>query len=246
MIGFPLAVNAKGNAAFLPTSVILQRPSAATILSKSLHTHWSGDAPSRWWALTLCWWRLDFAKLQTVKRQLRTLALFAVLIAPHLAAARGHVIVPQITLEDAPFSAPSVTFTIPRYELSQRERETIAACLILEAASQGDIGLRAVMAVIRNRARGVPELFEPTVLREKQFSALNKVTAGRETLTQAIQRAKRDRMWDRAMSIVDAALDESWHDPTGGATHYTRSGERTRWTRSLARTAVIGAHSFYR
>lgn len=156
------------------------------------------------------------------------------------------MIVPQVTLTDAPFSSRSVSFSIPRYELSQRERETIAACLILEAASQGDIGLRAVMAVIRNRARGVPELFEPTVLRDKQFSALNKVTAGRETLAQAINRAKRDRMWSKAVEIVDAALHESWQDPTGGATHYTRSAERTRWTRSLARTAVIGAHSFYR
>ena len=157
-------------------------------------------------------------------------------------------IVPVIRLEDhAPASpAPSVSFTVPRYQLSAQDRETIAACLVLEAASQGDFGMRAVMAVIRNRGRALPELLAPTVLRPKQFSALNNVTSGRESLWRAIQRAKRDRMWPTALAIVDDALEDSWHDPTDGATHYTRSAERTHWTRSLARTVTIGVHSFYR
>lgn len=126
------------------------------------------------------------------------------------------------------------------------DRETIAACLVLEAASQGDFGMRAVMAVIRNRARGLPELYAVTVLRPKQFSALNDATSGREPLSRAINRAKRDRMWFTALDIVDDAMEEAWHDPTDGATHYTRSAERTHWTRSLAKTVTIGAHSFYR
>jgi spore germination cell wall hydrolase CwlJ-like protein len=189
-----------------------------------------------------------FATLVGVnKARLRTLGLLALLILPHFAAGRANVIIPQVAVDEPePVASPSVRFSIPRYELSQAEREVVAACLILEAASQGEIGLRGVMAVIRNRARGLPELFEPTVLRKKQFSALNKVTAGRESLTHAINRAKRDRMWPVALQIVDEALQPDWHDPTGGATHYTRSAERTLWTRALARTVVIGAHSFYR
>lgn len=207
----------------------------------------SGWVPSRRWLLTLCRGPLVFATLTFVKPQLRALAILALLILPSFAAGRS-IIVPYFTPEEEPepFTSPRVTFSIPSYELSQAERETIAACLILEAASQGDIGLRSVMAVIRNRARGTPELFEPTVLRKNQFSALNKVTAGRETLAHAIARAKRDRMWPVALQIVDESLHSSWWDPTGGATHYTRSAERTRWTRTLARTVVIGAHSFYR
>ncbi len=141
---------------------------------------------------------------------------------------------------------PTITFSIPKYELSDEERELVAACLILEAASQGDRGMRGVMAVIRNRARGLPELFVPTVLREKQFSALNKLTAGRESLYRVLRRAKSDRMWDTAMRIVDDATEDEWHDPTRGATHYTRTGERTRWTGALAKTVVIGRHAFYR
>ncbi|MES2697295.1 MAG: cell wall hydrolase [Verrucomicrobiota bacterium] len=141
---------------------------------------------------------------------------------------------------------PSISFSIPQYELSLLDRETIAACLVLEAASQGDFGMRAVMSVIRNRSRGLPELFALSVLRPKQFSALNTVTAGRMPLARAIARAKNDAMWPTALAIVDDSVDASWHDATGGATHYTRAVERTRWTRSLAKTVTIGAHSFYR
>lgn len=135
---------------------------------------------------------------------------------------------------------------MPRYQLTALERETVAACLVLEAANQGDYGMRSVMAVIRNRARGLPELFAFTVLQRKQFSALNQHTSGRESLWRAIQRAKRDRTWSQALRIVDDATGDAWHDPTGGATHYTRTGERTHWTRRLAKTVTIGAHSFYR
>ena len=89
--------------------------------------------------------------------------------------------IPTIRLFEPPLSRdplpPVIFFAVPKYTLTQHERETIAACLVLEAANQGEFGMRSVMAVIRNRARALPELFAPTVLRSKQFSALNKVTA---------------------------------------------------------------------
>ena len=174
-------------------------------------------------------------------------ALAVILIAPALASATSTFTTPIIRLaEDEPAPPPTVSFTIPQYELTRHDRETVAACLVLEAASQGDFGMRAVMAVIRNRARGLPELFASTVLRPKQFSALNGVTSRRERLSGAIQRAQRDPMWFTALAIVEDAVEDSWHDPTHGATHYTRSAERTHWTRSFAKTVTIGAHSFYR
>ncbi|HVS53532.1 MAG TPA: cell wall hydrolase [Opitutaceae bacterium] len=175
----------------------------------------------------------------------RLLAALTALILPSLAlgAERFSPLVPP----PAPaLDEPVVTFTIPRYELTPLERETVAMCLVFEAASQGPRGMRGVMAVVRNRARGLPELFAPTVLREKQFSGLNRVTSGRESLAHAIARAQSDRMWDAALALVDEATVDSWADPTGGATHYTRSAERTPWTRTLAKTVTIGAHSFYR
>jgi hypothetical protein len=177
------------------------------------------------------------------KCQLIFLAAFAAAVLP-LPRVLADTTVPQITM---PADAlPAVTFSIPRYQLTALERETVAACLVLEAASQGTAGMRGVMAVIRNRAGGRPELFSPTVLRQKQFSALNRVTSGRESLGHAIERARKDRTWSRALQLVDESLSDTWHDPTLGATHYTRSVETTRWTRSLAKTVTIGAHSFYR
>jgi spore germination cell wall hydrolase CwlJ-like protein len=145
--------------------------------------------------------------------------------------------------EDA---APTLQFSLPKYTLTSAEREIVAACLVLEAANQGDFGMRGVMAVIRNRARGLPELFAPTVLRPKQFTALNRYTSGQESRGRLLARAQRDPTWATALRIVDDAVHDSWHDPTAGATHYTRVGERTAWTRRLAKTVIIGAHMFYR
>lgn len=161
-------------------------------------------------------------------------------------AAERHRPLPIVIQEPEITSTPAVAVSIPRYSLKTLERETIATCLILEAASQGDFGMRGVMSVIRNRSRHLPELFVPTVLRARQFSALNEVTSGRKQLRDTIKRASRDRRWSIALQIVDEACHDTWHDSTHGATHYTRTSERIYWTRSLARTVIIGDHSFYR
>src|SRR5215212_371350 len=123
----------------------------------------------------------------------------AALILPHVALATTgttpfliRLSEPAAEVAEAP--VPAVSFSIPKYTLSTTERETVAACLVLEAANQGDFGMRSVMAVIRNRARAIPELFAPTVLREKQFSAFNKLTAGRESHARMLSRAQRDPM----------------------------------------------------
>ena len=174
----------------------------------------------------------------------RLLAVFAALSFSPFATVAGQAATPaNSSPEDA---SPRVVFSIPRYTPTALERETVAACLVLEAASQGGEGMRGVMAVIRNRARGLPELFAFVVLQRRQFSAFNRLTAGHEPLAQAIQRARRDRMWECALALVEEARSEAWHDSTAGATHYTRSNERTHWTRSLVKTVTIGAHSFYK
>lgn len=153
----------------------------------------------------------------------------------------------RLSVAPAPANdAPTITFSIPRYTLTDRERELVASCLVLEAASQGEFGMRGVMSVIRNRSRGLPELFVSTILEEKQFSALNSITERRESVPHLIARAQRDRTWPTAMALVDEAAKETWHDPTDGATHYTRLGEHTRWTHALAMTTIIGRHAFYR
>lgn len=177
---------------------------------------------------------------------MQTVFWFILAIALPLRGAATTVVTPQIQLPAEPSTLPAVSVVIPAYSLTPIERETVAACLVLEAASQGDFGMRSVMSVIRNRSRQLPELLAPTVLRPWQFSALNPVTAGRKNLHHAINRAKRDRMWPTALRIVEEACRDDWHDSTDGATHYTRSTERVYWTRNLAQTVTIGSHSFYR
>lgn len=176
----------------------------------------------------------------------RSIAALAALVLPHcVEGAAPPFSFGETSALIAP-SPPSVSFTLPRYRLTPAERETIAACLVLEAANQGEFGMRSVMAVIRNRSRGLPELFSMTVLRPKQFSALNPLTAGRESPDSLIGRAARDRMWPVALMIVDDATRHSWHDPTEGATHYARVGHPAPWTGRLAKTVTIGEHRFYR
>ena len=177
------------------------------------------------------------------------MAALAAVILPSVDGVASGIAPPVLRATESPQSAreaPRLSVEIPRYTLSKIERETVATCLVLEAANQGEFGMRSVMAVIRNRARGHAELFAPTVLQPRQFSALNKLTAGRESQSRAISRAAGDRMWPVALAIVDEAMRGSWHDPTEGSTHYTRTGERNRWTSRLTPTVTIGSHSFYR
>lgn len=171
-------------------------------------------------------------------------AAFAALSLPFSALAVEQAV--PLIVSSQPDTAPQIAVPIPRYTPKPLEIETVAACLVLEAASQGPEGMRGVMAVIRNRSHGQPELFEPVVMKRKQFSALNRLTAGYESRAHAIQRARRDSMWEDALALVEEAQSSAWHDPTVGATHYTRSNERNRWTRSLEKTVTIGGHSFYK
>ncbi len=139
-----------------------------------------------------------------------------------------------------------VAFHLVHYQLSHGEVKTVAACLVLEAASQGEAGMRGVMSVIRNRAHGDPVLFYQVILEPRQFSALNQVTSGAESLSAAIRRASLDRTWAVATRVAIESQSNTWTDTTGGALYYTRTSERVYWTRKFHRTAIIGCHSFYR
>lgn len=130
--------------------------------------------------------------------------------------------------------------------LLEWQHQAVAACLVLEAACQGELGMRAVMAVVRNRAAGRPGHFAAEVLRARQFSALNEVTAGRAALWSYVLRARRDPQWATALRLVAQACSPHWVDITRGATHYTRASERPAWARALRPTVQIGAHVFYR
>ncbi len=54
------------------------------------------------------------------------------------------------------------------------------------------------------------------------------------------------KAWRRVGKVARIMLDGKERDLTGGATHYHTRAVRPRWSRKFIRTAVIGAHYFYR
>lgn len=139
----------------------------------------------------------------------------------------------------------SVIFSIPRYEPTRQEVEVVAACLVLEAANQGVLGMTAVMAVINNRANNCPSAYYAVVVRPGHFSAMNAASSNRVRMSDLVAKAKKDRAWLRALAVVSLAVDGSLIDPTGGATFYTVRGLKPYWLRDVSYSRTIGDHTFY-
>jgi len=134
------------------------------------------------------------------------------------------------------------------YRPSSWERQIVAACLVLEAADQEEIGMRAVASVIRNRALGDGKRMLKVVKRPYAFSSLNGATTGRtggSGYAIHVRKASQDRHWAAALRIVDEMYSSEWRDVTFGADHYVRLDVDPKWARSMSETAVIGRHRFY-
>jgi len=128
------------------------------------------------------------------------------------------------------------------------EKQIVAACLVLEAADQGEMGMRGVASVILNRAEGNHSRIMRVVRKPYAFSAFNTATTGRTEsrgFAGHVQKASRDRLWRSALQIVDELYSQTWRDVTYGADHYARKELRPAWVRSMSRTTVIGSHAFY-
>ncbi len=132
-------------------------------------------------------------------------------------------------------------------EVTDYERQIIASVLVLEAANQGEIGMRAVLHVIDNRASGNPERAIGQVARRKAFSCLNGITSQRNPdYGPAIGRAMQDRTWTLARKLVDDYVaGRLGPDLTGGATHYCIHPPAS-WQAQMEFKVKIGQHSFYR
>jgi len=137
--------------------------------------------------------------------------------------------------------------------------DVIAAALIGEAGGEGEKGMHAVMNVIINRARGSNDLVRnavSNVLKPKQFSFFNNYNAGREEMSQIIQRASKHSNWAKAREVALLGLSGKLKDITDGATHYhVSSGPgkvAPKWSNpkvggkniEAAVTNTIGHHTF--
>jgi hypothetical protein len=130
---------------------------------------------------------------------------------------------------------------------SFKQKEVITACLVLEAGSEGERGMQAVMNVIQNRAGGNPFNYYSEAIRPKQFSCLNSAKGLIfKDYTPLINKARLSKSWGNACKIVGKAYLKELPDITGGATHYYLSKMRKvpEWSGELQETKKIGAHRF--
>ncbi|MDQ8180082.1 cell wall hydrolase [Pelagicoccus sp. SDUM812005] len=129
------------------------------------------------------------------------------------------------------------------------ERQVVAACLILEAANQGEAGMQAVAAVIGNRGQGDPSKYLAVVKKPYAFSAFNASTGKgkqRQSFAALVSRASKDVNWPVALRIVDELYAGELADNTFGADHYSRKDELPSWSHGMRATTVIGDHLFFK
>lgn len=135
-----------------------------------------------------------------------------------------------------------------RQNLSHYERKIVASCLILEAASDGEEGMRAVLNVIFNRADRQPQKVVQEVVKPKQFTSLNSVTGQRNpNFSPIIRRALKDPLFNEAYQLVLKMEQGELIDNTRGADHYHVSQVESNpyWAETMKPTTTVGSHIFY-
>ena len=149
--------------------------------------------------------------------------------------------------------------------LSSYERQIIASCLVLESASQGIEGMRAVLNVIHNRADHKLSRVVRVTIKRGQFSAMHSIwgknyvrlvllidtihrIVGNPDYNALIERAKRDRMYETALKLVLLMEKGLLEDNTRGSTHYHAVSIKPYWADadSFSHTVTLGRHRFYR
>jgi N-acetylmuramoyl-L-alanine amidase len=122
-------------------------------------------------------------------------------------------------------------------------QKIVAAVLMAEAWSEGEVGMTAVAEVIRTRANatGLSPLAIVTI--PKHFSCLNKASA--EDL---YRKFSSEPDFQKALAIARTLYNEPGKLPgyAKGADHFTRSDEKPFWARGKRPIIIIGNHAFYR
>ncbi|WP_118857379.1 cell wall hydrolase [Sphingomonas mesophila] len=123
--------------------------------------------------------------------------------------------------------------------------ECLTSAIYYEAGRESTDGQRAVAQVILNRVRH--PAFPASVCGVVYEGALRQ-TGCQFTFTcdGSMARAPMRAEWLRARAVAEAALAGSVYAPVGNATHYHADYVFPYWAPTLAKTAVVGAHIFYR
>ena len=143
-----------------------------------------------------------------------------------------------------PAAAPFV-FGKASAESRARALECLTSAIYYEAAQEPTDGQRAVAQVVLNRVRH-PAF--PNSVCGVVYEGSTRSTGCQFTFTcdGSMARAPMPDLWNRARKVAEAALSGSVYAPAGHATHYHADYVVPYWASSLVKTAVEGAHIFYR
>lgn len=126
-----------------------------------------------------------------------------------------------------------------------RALECLTQAIYYEAARETVDGQRSVAQVILNRVRHPAY---PSSVCGVVYQGSERDTGCQFTFTcdGSLYRAPMRSYWDRARQVAHEALQGYVHGPVGLATHYHTNYVVPYWASSLAKSAVVGTHIFYR
>lgn len=130
-------------------------------------------------------------------------------------------------------------------ETRARALECLTSAIYYEAAKEPTDGQRGVAQVVLNRLRH-PAF--PNSVCGVVYEGSTRATGCQFTFTCDGSMAYRPMpaLWKRARLVAEAALNGYVYAPVGYATHYHANYVVPYWASSLTKTAVEGAHIFYR
>jgi spore germination cell wall hydrolase CwlJ-like protein len=139
-------------------------------------------------------------------------------------------------------------FTLGRIDAGSHARalDCLTAAIYYEAASESDAGQAAVAQVVLNRVRNPAY---PKSVCAVVFDGADHTGGGCQftfTCDGSMARAPSPGGWQRARRAAAAALGGAVAPAVGWATHYHTQWVAPVWAPTLLKTAVIGAHIFYR
>ena len=151
-----------------------------------------------------------------------------------------------IPLESGPNPAAR-PFTMAGASAEDRAQalDCLSSAVYYEAGSQDADGQRAVAQVVLNRVRH-PAF--PASVCGVVYQGSTRATGCQFTFTcdGSLERRPSADGWARARTVAEAALNGYVFKPVGYATHYHADYVVPYWASSLAKSAVVGAHIFYR
>ena len=142
-------------------------------------------------------------------------------------------------------AARPFTLAAGKGESRARALECLTSAIYYEAGQEPLAGQQAVAQVVLNRVRH-PAF--PASVCGVVFQGATRTTGCQFTFTcdGSLARAPVPALWNRAREVARAALAGFVQPAVGNATHYHADYVAPYWAPTLAKTAAIGAHIFYR